>query len=230
MTVGTVIRNMYTLKSQMMAELESTTDDGSDDTLSLRIGYKVQAHHCISCSVMQSVNKKQVAKLAKQSGYDINNVNNGLALPKYFGHMTIHDLQRHSGGHSDEYYGHVEAELKDFHLAFEGADCKDKETRENILGALEAIENKIRQMLTGKSPSWWLYAWSKDLYNGDYRDEGLGNLNSPRPRDTSSESGLQWLGDYKGQIRRRFLVEKGRNKVRKSFYVDEGYPVPGGLK
>lgn len=230
MAAGTVLRNMYTLKSEMMEALEGTTDDGSDTTLSLRIGYPVQAHHCISCSVMQEVAKKQVAKLAKQSGYDINNGNNGLALPKYFGHMKLDKLQRHSGGHSEEYYKHVADELMEFHRTFKDADCEDEETKQDILDALQNIENKIRRLLTGKKPSWWLYSWSEELYDGDYRDEGTGDLKALRPRDTSNESGKQWLNDYRGQVKRRYKVVKGKNVVRAAFYEDEGYPVPGSLR
>ena len=67
---GNVARSMYTLYKEMIDDLFG--DDGCDMTLSENHGYPVQAHHCISCSVMAKTAGGKLATLAKKSGYDIN--------------------------------------------------------------------------------------------------------------------------------------------------------------
>ena len=226
MAVGTVVRHMYTLYKEMIEE--AFGDDGCDQTLSQNHGYPVQAHHCISCSVIGEMRKRDMARLAKESGYDVNNGNNGIALPAYFGHMRRDDKQRHRGGHWDTYYKNVEKTLDPIYEDYKDTKpCKDPVARKNILGDLTSAENSIRSKLEKRT--WWLYDWSKDLWNGDYRDEGAGNLNSGRAREGSSTAGQQWLTDYAGQVKRRHEVPGGKKKLRTKWYSGYGYPVPGGL-
>jgi hypothetical protein len=222
-TVGTVARHMYTLYKEMIDE--GFGDDGCDLTLSQNHGYPVQAHHCISCSVMAALEGGDMARLAEESGYDINNGNNGIALPAYFGHMRKESRQRHRGGHWDKYYKNVEKTIQPIYDKFKNTKpCSDPEARKNILGELKSAEDDIKAKLMKRT--WWLYDWSQQLYNGDYRDEGAGNLNSGRAREGSSTSGLQWLTDYAGQVKRRHQVKSGKESVRTTWYTNYGYPAP----
>jgi hypothetical protein len=215
---------MYTLYKEMIES--AFGDDGCDQTLSQNHGYPVQAHHCISCSVMADLEAGDMARLAEEAGYDINNGSNGIALPAYFGHMRKESKQRHRGGHWDKYYKNVEETLQPIYDKHKKAKpCSDPEARKNILGDLKSAENKIKVKLTKRT--WWLYEWSQQLYNGDYRDEGAGNLNSGRARETSSTAGLQWLSDYAGTIKRRHEIKGGKILVRTQWYNKHGYPAPG---
>ena len=227
MTTGNVERHMYTLYKEMIED--GFGDDGLDQTLSENVGYPVQAHHCISCSVMAAVEGGKLARLAEEAGYDINNGNNGVALPAYFGHTRKDNLQRHRGGHWDKYYQNVEKKLQPIYDEHKGSKpCSDPAARKNILGDLQAAEDFIKDKLLSRK--WWLYDWSQDLYDGDYRDEGAGNLKSGRKRDGSSTSGQQWLADYKGnQVKRRHKSLGSKNQLLSSWYKKYGYPVPGGL-
>jgi len=224
---GVTSRHMYTLYKQMIELLFG--NDGCDPTLSANMGYPVQAHHCISCSVMEGYEGGALAKLARDSGYDINNGGNGIALPAYFGHMRKGSKQRHRGGHWDRYYKAVENELKPIYMNYEDAKpCQDPEARKNILGELQAVEKSLKGQLENKTL--WLYDWSESLYNGDYRDEGTGEMMSSRTREGSSTSGLQWLKDFSGaQAKRRHESKQGHKSVLSSWYASYGYPVPDNL-
>ena len=227
MASGTVARHMYTLYKEMIEECFG--DDGCDMTLSENHGYPVQAHHCISCSVISEIHSRDMARLAEESGYDVNNGNNGIALPAYFGHQRKETRQRHRGGHWDTYYKNVEKTLNPIYEKYKATKpCKDEEARKKILGALQTAENKIKGKLIDRT--WWLYDWSKSLWSGDYRDEGTGNLNSARKRDGSSTTGQQWLIDTAGDIKRRYEEKGGKKTVREKWYDDNGYPVPGSLR
>lgn len=224
---GTVERAMYTLYKDMNEEFG---DDGCDLTLSENMGYAVQAHHCISCSVIQELHSRDLARLAVDSDYDINNGNNGVALPAYFGHMKHDDRQRHRGGHWDDYYDAVADELNPLYEKYKKTDpCKDATARKNIKAALEAVENRIKKRLL--KPSLWLYEWSEKLYNADYRDEGCGNMRAAGDRDGSSSSGLEWIATYGSTIKRRHALSGGRPALLTDWYTKKyGYPAPGGLK
>lgn len=227
---GRVSRHMYTLKKALSGGADSVYDEDSDGdpTLSKHVGYPVQAHHCISCSVISSMMDSDMGRLARQSGYDVNNGNNGVALPARFGHMRKHQKQRHSGGHWDNYYVHVEEALQPVYDAYKDADCKDEETRKNILGELKDIEDDIKSDLVERKL--WLYDWSAKLYTGDYRDEGGNNMKSARDPETSSAAGLEWLGKYKkSDVKRRHEIKNGKNVLLEDWYEDRQYPVPGGL-
>lgn len=228
---GTTARKMYRLHKGLMQESEEMLgEDGCDQTLSQYWGYPLQAHHCISCSVMSKLEKRKLAKKAEQSGYDINGRNNGIALPAYFGHQMLNKEMRHRGGHWDEYYDNVKKKLLPIYKKYKDKDlCENKKNQKNILADLQSAENDIKSKL--KNKKWWLYDWSDNLYNGDYRDEGDTNLRSARKREGASETGESWFKKYgSAKIKRRYKVSKGKEKVRTEWYGNYGYPVPSGLR
>jgi hypothetical protein len=224
MTTGTVVRKMYTMYKGLLDDLG---ESGCDTTLSKSMGYSVQAHHCISCSVMAEHQGGKLAKLAEDSGYDINTASNGIALPAYFGHSRKDNLQRHRGGHWQTYYDYVDKKLAGVYKEYKNADpCNDPEDAADILGALQAVESDIHAKL--KNRKLWLYDWSEDLWNADYRDEGTGNMNSGRNREGSSAAGSQWIVDFPAAShRRRHTVSGSKKSVRNAWYASYGYPVPG---
>lgn len=229
---GSILRNMYKLKSELGDEED--WDDDEDETLSDAVGYAVQAHHCISCSIIGEKKYKKLADWAIASDYDINRGNNGIALPAYFGHMRVENKQRHRGGHDEIYYNKVREELDALLEDLDGVDpCKNAKDRASVLGALTGAENRLKAGL--KNRSIWLYDWSQKLWSKDYRDEGGTNMASGRRREGSYSSGMQWVDNFAGgQVRRRHAVArspKGRQKkvLLAKWYSSYGYPVPGGL-
>ena len=228
MGAGTVVRHMYTLYKEMMEQ--SFGEDECEPTLSLNHGYPVQAHHLISCSVMQKLEDGDMARLAEDSEYDINNGHNGLALPAYFGHQRREDKVRHRGGHWEDYYEKVRTELAKVYKRHKNKKpCEDEKARESIKGDLFDLETLIKKKL--EKPTWWLYDWSQKLWKADYRDEGAGAgaMRSSGDRETSSSAGEDWIAKFPaGQVRRRHKVVNGKPVLLDSWYEDKyGYPVPG---
>jgi hypothetical protein len=221
---GITDRNMYTMKKALQEEYD---EDGQSDTLSNAAGYPVQAHHLICCSVMQQLEGGKMARLAEASGYDINNGNNGIALPAKFGHQRKEMLARHRGGHWEKYYKNVRTELAKIYKRHKNdKPCGDDPASENIKGDLEDLEDLIRGKLTKRQ--WWLYDWSEKLWKGDYRDEGIQHMNSSRVPETSYSAGLQWLVNYAGpQVKRRHKMVDDEPVVRDDWYNHYTYPVPG---
>ena len=232
MNQGSVERYMYKLKSEL-GENENWNDD--DETLSDAVGYAVQAHHCISCSVMNEPKYAQLADWAEISDYDINSEYNGIALPAYFGHTRKENKQRHRGGHDKIYYEKVQEELNKVLKELKGVDpCKNAKDREDVLAALKGAGERIRAGL--KQRKIWLYDWSAKLYNADYRDEGATALHNPtRKREGSYSAGMEWAGKFGGgQVKRRHSIEttrkgKERKVLARAWYAKYGYPAPGGL-
>jgi A nuclease family of the HNH/ENDO VII superfamily with conserved AHH len=225
MATGTVVRHMYTMYKDLIEAAFGKS--GLDQTLSQNIGYAVQAHHCLSCSVLQDMQGGDMRRLAEESNYDVNRGSNGIALPAYFGHTRKHNLQRHRGGHWEDYYTAVREKLDPIYDKYKDTKpCKDPEARKNILGDLTTAEGEIKGKL--EAPSLWLYAWSESLYNGDYRDEGATNLASPRDREGSSSAGTEWL-NAGHTVKRRHQVVNGLPVLLSDWYSKKyGYPVPGG--
>lgn len=225
---GNIERYMYTLKKELGEDED--WDDEEDETLSDAVGYAVQAHHCISCSIIGEKKYKQLADWAIASDYDINRGSNGIALPAYFGHMRVENKQRHRGGHHDIYYDKVREELDKILEDLEGVDpCKNEKDRKSVLGALTGAENSLRSKL--RSRRIWLYDWSRKLYQKDYRDEGPTRMESERKREGSSASGLQWADNFTpGKKRRRHELVKVKGQwkavVLAQWYSKYGYPVP----
>jgi len=230
MGAGDSMRNMYTMKKALKEAVEDD-EEGISETLSEAVGYSVQAHHLISCSVMAQLADGKMRLLAEESDYDINNGNNGIALPAYFGHQRKDDLPRHRGGHWEDYYEKVRSELAKIYKDYKDTNpCElEEKDRENIRGDLKACEDFIRGKLLEKR-SWWLYDWSKQLWKEDYRDEGGATMNSPRRREGSYSSGLEWATKYAGrQIKRRHRIVHDRRVLRDEWYDKWGYPLPDGL-
>ena len=223
-------RNMYTLKKDLKEALDED-GEGTSETLSKAMGYPVQAHHLISCSVMAKFEKGKLRDLAEESDYDINTGNNGIALPAYFGHQRKDNKVRHRGGHWEDYYEKVRTELAKVYKDYKGTDPCDleDEDRENIREALKARENFIRGKLEAKK-DWWLYPWSEDLWTKDYRDEGPATMNSSRKREGSYSAGEEWASKYKGrQIKRRYRLVNDKPVVRDEWYDKKyDYPTPTG--
>lgn len=221
---GSVARNQSKLNKE---GIESEFgDDGMDETASKRFGYPVQAHHCICCSVMQKNNNGEMAKLAIDSGYDINNGDNNIFLPARFGHMRRDNKQRHRGGHCQAYYDYVDDKLNPIYEKFKDEDpCNDDKAKKKILGALNTLQKKIYNALDNREV--WLYSWSEVLYNQDYKEEGPGDLKKANMQGSSS-AGLEWVVRYPGGTPRRKMLADGSHNV--NWYTSKGYPPAGSVK
>lgn len=187
--------------------------------------YPDQAHHLLSSNVIIKLEAKY-AKLAEKAGYDLNRGTNGLLMPSNYGHQMHPKLQRHRGGHSKDLYQKVHDLVEPIYQEYEGQDpCEDEEVRKNILGDLKGAEDAAKGNL--KTVAWELYSFSKALFDGDYRDEGVGDLSLTRPPFTGKASGKEWLATKAAGLKRRYEGPDGKEAVRKEFYTGEGYPVPG---
>lgn len=187
--------------------------------------YPDQAHHLLSSNVLIKL-EKEFGSLAENSEYDLNGASNGLLMPANYGHQKHPNLQRHRGGHSAEFYAKVRKRVVSIYELYEGADpCNDEKAKKNILGALTSAENDVKGWL--KSADWELYSNSKVLFDRDYRDEGVGDLSIDRAPFTDKASALKWLEDKAVGLKRRYEGVTGKEEVKKQFYTNEGYPVPG---
>jgi hypothetical protein len=189
--------------------------------------YPDQAHHLLCSNVVLKLERKY-SDLAEKAGYDLNRASNGLLMPAKYGHQMRKGLQRHCGGHCKKLYADVNDLLESVYEPYKDKkDCPDDETLKNILGDLKVAEEEARRNI--KALDWQLYNNSKDLFDGDYRDEGAGDLkfNMVDPQAfTGKASGLQWLRRYASGLKRRYELVSGKEEVRKQFYNREGYPVP----
>ena len=163
--------------------------------------------------------------LAERATYDVNRGSNGILLPTFYGHQKHPNLQRHRGGHSKKLYNKVKDLVEPIYEEYEDENpCDDPLARKNILGDLTGAENTARSNI--ESIAWELYKHSKRLFDGDYRDEGLGELSLDQPPITNKASGVRWLRDKANDIKRRYKIVNGKEVVKTEFYSDEGYPVP----
>ncbi|MBL7816711.1 MAG: DUF4157 domain-containing protein [Saprospiraceae bacterium] len=129
--------------------------DCSSSTLDRRIGGKrgdkMQAHHAISCSVASPLN---IMKAASESGYDINNSNNGILLPSSDRKWSALDrrgtpLPLHRGPHTLEYYEAVsDLLLKLQQNAESKKDKPDAFTESVLLSEIAKIENKLKSKIS----------------------------------------------------------------------------------
>jgi HNH/ENDO VII superfamily nuclease len=198
-------------------------------------GIPDQAHHLLSSSVVIELDyeyRSRAKKLmANASGYQLNAASNGILLPTHFGHQRKLDLQRHRGNHYNVYYENVRNELRPIYDKFETLNVCTEPTKSKFLACFTDSEKAVRANI--KNRDWWLYDWSKKLWDGDYRDEGTGNLALSRPPFTSQETGLQWLTDKAGDIKRRYTTvivgSTKRNIVNTKWYTSHTYPAPGSI-
>jgi hypothetical protein len=187
--------------------------------------YPDQAHHLLSSNVIIKLEAKY-ADLAHNSGYDLNRGSNGLLMPAFYGHQKHPNLQRHRGGHSKAFYGLVHDLVDPIYQVYKGKNpCEDEELKKKILGDLKGAEDEAKANL--KSVDWELYSFSKALFDGDYRDEGVGDLSLDRPPFIGKASGKEWLVTKAAGLKRRYQGPDGKEVVKTEFYTGEGYPVPG---
>jgi len=232
--MGRTTRSMSKMYSQLLKKYRKDYDKKDlSKTRSKFWGYPLQAHHLISCHVMQE--NEELDELVLKTEYDINEASNGLDLPAKFGHQMVNEEMRHAGNHDDKfYYEKVRSQLKNVYEKYKNKTpddiCNSKTLRKNLKNDLHRKEKYIRKMVENKK--WWLYAWSEELYKGNYCDEGITNLNSSRDRECSAEIGKKWLGKFgHGVIKRRYWMSDGKPVVRKGWYEKKyGYPVPKNLK
>ena len=189
--------------------------------------YADQAHHLLSSNVIIKLDA-EYGGFAEKSEYDLNRGTNGILLPTLYGFQMHHELQRHCGGHSKEFYALVRELVLPTYDDNDGPvkPCPGNKVAQNILSGLTKAEKAAKKNI--KSIDWELYEHSKVLFDRDYRDEGVGDLEVIRRAFTDKASGLDWL-DKKAppEIMRRYEVVKKKEVVRKQFYVGEGYPSPG---
>jgi hypothetical protein len=168
--------------------------------------------------------------MAASAGYELNGASNGIFLPAYFGHQMKVKRQRHKGNHRDLYYSEVEGIVRPIYEKYCGCDfCADPAEARKFLKAMKGAEGTVRGKVSRRSL--WLYDWSKPLWDADYRDEGTGNLNVSRKPVIDAETGMDWLTQTAGGVKRRWILtgKKKKKVVNTSWYKAQGYPVPGGL-
>jgi hypothetical protein len=208
-----------TRKNSMLIS-ESKPEKGKTPSQSFR--YPVEAHHAISCSVVQ---KHAIAQKAIDAGYNVNNGKNCIYLPACFGHMMRDKLQRHKGGHFDAYYKKVKEGLDDVWKKNKSKDPCDPTDRKSILSGLENLQSDIKKKLSGPKPKLWLYEWSKDCFKKDYREEGGGSLEDWSWGPGTSDA-YKWMSKHVSPKRK---TEKGTKNVNTWWYQQDGYPVPGSI-
>jgi len=193
-------------------------------------GIPDQAHHLLGSEVIIEFENKY-KKLAYKSGYQLNGASNGILLPTHFGHQMEVHLQRHCGYHYKQYWQNIRDLLTPIYNRYKNKDTCNDPAKTNFNNALSGAENTTRANI--KNRAWWLYDWSKPLWDGDYRDEGTGNLYSNRSPDISYNVGLQWLIDKQGDIKRRYTKRqqggKKINVVNTKWYTDNTYPPPSSI-
>lgn len=233
--MGTTTRCMSKLYSQLLKKYRKDFDnEDRSKTRSEFWGYPLQAHHLISCHVMQQYAGGELNNLVLKTEYDINEASNGLDLPAMFGHQMVNEEMRHVGNHDEDlYYAKVKSQLKTVYDKYKNKTpndiCKSETLKKNLKNDLHGREKHIRKMIENKK--WWLYKWSKALYKGNYCDEGI-QLNSSRDPVYSYKAGVQWLNDFGGPgvIKRRYWMSDGKPVLRKAWYEGHDYPVPKSLK
>ncbi|GJM34482.1 MAG: hypothetical protein DHS20C18_34830 [Saprospiraceae bacterium] len=116
-----------------------------------KVGDGMQAHHLISCSV---ANSSVLANAAAESGYDINNANNGILLPSSRGKWEQvkkdrgNPLPLHLGDHIESYYEEVRTLLQAQEDQARGAIGTDKAwTDKKLLSRMAFVEEKMASKL-----------------------------------------------------------------------------------
>jgi len=188
-------------------------------------GYPDQAHHLLCSNVILKLEAKY-DDLAEKAGYNINRRSNGLLMPAYYGHQKLPGLQRHRGGHSRKLYKKVRQLLEPIYDEYYKPNpCENEEAKKEIIGELTEAESYAKDLL--RDLDWELYKHSKRLFDGDYRDEGFGEMSLDQPPITNKASGVKWLRDNANTVKRRYKIINGIEVINAKFYDDEGYPVPG---
>jgi hypothetical protein len=167
---------------------------------------------------------------AYDAGYDLNNASNGILLPTHFGHQKKVNRPRHRGYHSVTYVNKVFDVIEPIYHHYENQNTCQKPWQERFINALLDAEKLVRTKV--RTRTWWLYSWSKLLWDEDYCDEGYTEAKlkskSIKNRMTSRASGIQWVKDRKGKIKRRYIEQKIGNSIKKvtnaDWYTKNTYP------
>ncbi|MCB0484187.1 MAG: AHH domain-containing protein, partial [Flavobacteriales bacterium] len=108
-----------------------------------------QAHHLIAVTATKG---STLMEAAKESGYNINNPNNGIYLPKDPQIAISVKRPIHKGGHLGDYYSHVRNEITGYeNIARAKKGKSDAWTEIKVLTAINTIENTIRSQLLDKN-------------------------------------------------------------------------------
>jgi hypothetical protein len=121
--------------------------------------YQVEAHHLVPIDQMSKTSTlKSNAILA---GWNIDDIKNGIMLPKQEIDIAIHELQQHSGSHPASYTAPIMDELKSIEQAYEDI-CEETEdvnlqlTLNVELDALSALAtDKILGMRQHAGGNYW---------------------------------------------------------------------------
>lgn len=97
-------------------------------------------HHLIGIAEAQNF---PVMEEAAELGYDINNANNGIALPTDAEESLDTGLPLHSGRHLGEYTDFVNSQLQQLQLQYDLGLVTD----DNLLSSVGQVENNIRSAL-----------------------------------------------------------------------------------
>lgn len=141
-------------------------------------GFKAAAHHCIATKVLHN---HKISGELKKIGYDPDRGSNCILLPfsnKQFSRVRAMNLakalQKHSGGHTNEYYKAVELHLKNVAQKIEQKFCPNKKAdKESVLKWMAAEESKLFRALVNIPKK------AYQLHNNAFLDPGAewGTLN-----------------------------------------------------
>lgn len=128
-------------------------------------GYKAAAHHCIA---LKTASEHKLSGEMHAAGYDPNRGSNCIWLPysrQQFvrARAYLKPLQKHRGGHTDQYFLKVKAHLDQVLKLVEEAVCPDEEaTKDMLLTFLSAQENALWSGVANP------FAAAYHLYNDSY--------------------------------------------------------------
>lgn len=131
--------------------------------------YRVEAHHLIPVEVVSKTStlKNQNLKLC---GWDINDVSNGIFLPKDALDVALHLLQQHNGSHPATYTDPITVLLKEIELSYKRA-CQGAEDVSHQLSlndtmklASQRVRAKILAIRLPCTEFWGVHTNSKQVY------------------------------------------------------------------
>ena len=106
--------------------------------------YRLEAHHIVPVAQVEGTSTlKDNAVLA---GWDINDISNGMLMPRDEMDVALHLLQQHNGSHPGSYTKPIKDRLKTIEEVYENV-CQDKEdvAAQLALGqALQLLSNALR--------------------------------------------------------------------------------------
>ena len=121
--------------------------------------YRWEAHHLIPVELLGDTTTLKAN--IKQSGWDIDNLKNGMGLPKDEMDIAIHHLQQHDGSHWGKYTTPIKEDLEDIERDFENICHGKVDTTMQLMLNLELdalsrkAEQKILAIRQGNGSSCW---------------------------------------------------------------------------